>query len=76
MRLIEVRVTRGATINLGDYESARVEIAVAATIAEGETFENAYHELDTLLSHQIIDEAARLKGTAKGKSPRRFVEGA
>jgi hypothetical protein len=32
-----IRVTRGATVNLGNYESARVEIAAEVEVKDGDT---------------------------------------
>lgn len=70
-----VRVTRGATINLGNYESARVEIAGEYELSETDTSEEALAECDRFCREFLAQQIEEIQ-TASGNPPRspgRFV---
>jgi len=52
-RISEVVVTKGRTLNLGNYNSARFEFGLTAKLDEGEkykeVFENLNKEIDDLV---------------------------
>lgn len=79
MKLKEITVTRGATINLGDFESTRIDISVTMNFDEldqGATLQGHHRELDDEVSRILIEECEKVKGSVRGKSPARFVRGA
>lgn len=46
-----VGISIGTTLNMGDYESLRVDVWLTDSVQEGETFENAYGRIT-----QVVDE--------------------
>ena len=76
MRLKEFTITRGATINLGEYESARVDFALTYEVQESDFEDVVVEACDKELRDTLTAEVERIKGSTRGKSPRRFVEGA
>ena len=44
----------GSTLNMDNYESLRVDCWISDTVKEGETTEEAYDRLRTVLSEQFI----------------------
>lgn len=62
---MKVKVNKGLTINLGNFESARVDIGIERDIEPGEDLENAFlsvsHEVDLELKQQTEDIRKRYK---------------
>jgi hypothetical protein len=46
MKVRDITVTRSRTLNLGNFESARLEFTATADLEDGETFEEAMALLD------------------------------
>jgi hypothetical protein len=46
MKVRNISVTRSRTINLGNFESSRLEFTATADLEDGETFEDAMALLD------------------------------
>lgn len=44
-QIIEVRVNYGRTINLGNYESSRIDVELSAKILDGENSQEAIEDL-------------------------------
>jgi hypothetical protein len=63
-----VRVGFGLTINLGNYESARVDVSVAVPCYK-EQVESALDELKSLVEKRIQDEVDDIQSSKKTKSP-------
>lgn len=77
MKLKEITVTRGLTYNLGDFESSRADFSVTYICDEDDVdLAEVTTKIDQEVQAIIVAEATRLKGNARGKSPRRFIEGA
>lgn len=63
-RLSEVRGSVGFTINLGNYESMRVEVGETRVVNDGTTDEEAYADLRDSLELQInklVQESKEIK---------------
>lgn len=82
MKITTIKVSRGATINMGNYESARVDVGAEATVnvedgddVSVEGLRANYNRIDAQVREMLVDGVADIKGSARGESPRRFVEG-
>jgi hypothetical protein len=64
-----IRVTRGATINLGNYESARVEISAEVEVAEGQSMEGRIDVVNAEAKTWLQKEAEAIQQAA-GLPPR------
>lgn len=66
----KITITRGATVNLGNYESARVDLSV-------ETTEDEYEAADSWLKSWLIDqvEAIQTEAGLPPKAAERFTGG-
>lgn len=64
MPFSEIRLSRSAVINLGDYENRKAEVVVTYTVEPGETIEAATEKTvdaaRTLLAHELEPTLARL----------------
>lgn len=60
-RVGSVTVKMGRTINLGNYESARVDVAVNAP-GYVEELLNVYHETRAMVEERITEEVRRIEG--------------
>jgi hypothetical protein len=56
-----IGVSFGVTINMGDYQSLKVEAWAEGTKREGETSASAYKRLFDLVEKQANDKAAEYK---------------
>ena len=45
MRITKLKLTLGRTLNLGNYETARIDVGVEAVLAEGDDIEETYSKL-------------------------------
>lgn len=56
----EVRVTIGTTLNLGNFESLRIEIGLTDDLRQGETFDQAlervYAKVEKTLTNKVAEE--------------------
>lgn len=69
-RVVELTGEVGFTINLGNYESARVAFTEKVVVNEGYSDEEAYAELTASLEKRIestLNDAAALKAAAVKK---------
>lgn len=60
MEITEVRVSYGRTVNLGQFQSERIDVAFGAKVAEGETADtvaNALFDKATARVHAYIDQS-------------------
>lgn len=53
MKIEKVKVAYGRTVNLGNFESMRVDVEFQATIDAGETPENVCEKLETLCKSEV-----------------------
>lgn len=75
MVITKVIVARGATINLGNYESSRYDITLEADLEPDDTIDQVQDSLEQLTAHAVVEAVDAIKGSGRGSSPRRFVEG-
>lgn len=65
-----VRVGAGKTLNMGNYESLRIDVSVTMPCLPSEV--NAtFEELSDLVAEKLLDEEAEWLGSAKQKAKRR-----
>jgi len=67
MKTREVRVSYGITVNLGSYESGRVEAGIVADLEPGETEEQAFSKAFKKCLSQVVDRMEELADLAKRK---------
>jgi hypothetical protein len=60
MDLKEIEVRVGLTLNLGNYESARVDVGAKATLDPQEDHRPAYKKLMDICALEIKDETAKI----------------
>lgn len=60
-------------MNIGNYESARVDVSMRAQVESGEDFENVYIALDELVIEALSQEVDSIKGNKKVENVARFV---
>ena len=60
MRVNEIEVRVGLTINLGNYESARVDVGAKGSLEEGDDRRASYKELFDMCAIEIKDEVAKI----------------
>ena len=64
MKAIKVRVSVGATINLGNYESLKIAYDVEAELAEGDSVKDSIDKARDLMTEKVRED---LEATAGGK---------
>jgi len=65
MNITHIRVTRGRTINMGNYESERVEISLEAAVTvvlDSSELDHAYALLATECEDMLKAETTTIKG--------------
>jgi hypothetical protein len=62
MRVKQLSYTRGATINIGDFESVRVDVSATADLDDGEVFDTAYAQLKETVDDAVREEVRRVRG--------------
>ena len=61
MKLTTISATYGRKLNLGDYNSAHIEMALWADLEEGDDPAAAATALRQMARHQVMAEMARIK---------------
>ena len=59
MKITTITVTRGATINVGNYNNVRFEVSATATVDDGEEAETVYARLRDSVTSKVQVEAAK-----------------
>lgn len=54
MKNRRLKVSLGRTLNMGDYESYRVDVGLEAEVEDGRPFNESYQELFEEVSKQLI----------------------
>lgn len=60
MSKVTIKVSRGETINLGNFESARIDISIEASCDE-KSIEEKHEELQNWVYDKINQERERIK---------------
>jgi len=56
-----VEYTLGATINMGDYNSAKIEVKYASDVRDKETPEKAFARTKALVEAEVESEIERMR---------------
>lgn len=56
-----IGVSVGTTLNMGDYESLRVDVWLTDSVQEGETFETAYSRVTQVVDKTLQDIVCQYK---------------
>lgn len=59
MKITTITYSRGETINTGNFNSVRLDIAATATIDEAESAEDAYAKVREAVNSKIAAEVAK-----------------
>lgn len=62
MKIKEISFSRGASLNMGNYNSAKVDVWAKVEVEEGEDPEAAYAALREWIHRKTREEAAAIKG--------------
>ena len=62
MKLVQIEASYGRTVNMGDYNSMRVDIKLVADIEEGDDEAAAADALRAMARNQVMLELARTNG--------------
>jgi len=56
MKIKKIEISLGRTINLGNYESARIDICMGAVMENGDDIDETYHELRHEIERKLSAE--------------------
>jgi hypothetical protein len=65
MRVTKITYRRGITLNVGDFESVRVDIEATADADKGESFEECYSSLKELVDDAVREEARAVRNKTR-----------
>lgn len=71
MKVTKVSYRRGATLNVGNYESVKIEISADAELEEGDTPQSVLEALRREVTEEIRNEALVVRQRAKAREHRR-----
>lgn len=57
--ITEIKAAYGKTINLGNYESARLDVELSAKLMPGESSQEAIEDLQAMAKKKVSDEIKR-----------------
>ena len=63
---VDITITDGLTLNIGNYRSARPEVSLTVTGVELDKYDETYQALSALLQKMLHVEAAKLITSAEG----------
>ena len=69
MPATKIQVARGATIGIGDFEFARVDISVEWKLEPGQVVSHATEELSVIVSELLEEEVAKIDNRARNTKP-------
>ncbi|MCH8963806.1 MAG: hypothetical protein IIB58_02505 [Planctomycetes bacterium] len=69
MKIKTITATRGATINLGNYENRRIEFGVTADVEDDETPEDAMDDLIVWIRARLKREVKEVRESMTKVSP-------
>jgi len=73
MQIREITVTYGGKLNLGDYNSAHVEISITGMLNDGEDAADATAALFTQAKVAVRDQAAELQKKVRTAASQAFA---
>ena len=57
----KVSATLGYTLNLGNFQSLRVDLGVVDSVREGETVDDAMNRIYTFVENKVVEKVAESK---------------
>ncbi len=66
MKIKEITVSIGGTVNLGNYENLRVDVSATATVPDGTGVSEATEVLTTLVREALVEQLADVQRNARG----------
>lgn len=66
MKLKEITVSIGGTINLGNFENLRIDLSATATVPDGADVSGATEVLTTLVREALVEQLADVRRNARG----------
>ena len=70
MKVTKIFYKRGATLNVGEYESVKIEIAAEAELDDGESMAEAVEALRQQVSEELRAEALVVRARTKARKTR------
>jgi len=64
VRIKELRISRGKTVNLGNYESGRIDVEAAINLTESDDVELEYQRLSNYVKDRLHEEEQDLRQEA------------
>jgi len=65
MKITKVTYHRGITLNVGDFESVRVDIEATAEVEDGESFDDCYNSLKDQVDDAVREEARTVRAKTR-----------
>lgn len=66
MKLKEITVSIGGTINIGNFENLRIDLSATATVPDGADVSGATQILTTLVREALVEQLAEVSRNARG----------
>lgn len=61
MKILKIVVSKGRTVNLGNYESARVDITMEAEIEDHDNYTVCFNSLSEMVQKLLDNEVGEIK---------------
>ena len=68
MKVKTISVLRSRTINLGNFESSRLEFSASAELEDGDDYDTCHLELDKRVRLQMRDAVRRIEAILEKKA--------
>jgi hypothetical protein len=65
MKVKTVSFSRGATLNVGDFESVKVEVGAEAELEDGESAVQAFDKLRRFVNEQVHQEVVAVRARTR-----------
>lgn len=65
MRVTKITYRRGLTLNIGEFESVRVDVEATAEVDDEETFADAYAALKDSVDGEVREEARAIRAKTR-----------
>ena len=70
VKVTSVSFKRGATINVGDFESVRLEVSGTAEIEDDESESEAFNSLRRFIDEHLHEEVVKVRGRMRKRAER------
>ena len=74
MNITKIEISIGRTINLGNYESARIDICMGAVMENGDDIDETYHELRYEIERKLAAEVDAITQNGINIPPRSYED--